>query len=94
VKITRRVVIKVKGLLWGWNEKNVDSVIYSQPQDITVDASAPQSVTDITAQSNGANPANFVRSSILIESWEFSRVNSRISTNTIIRKGTGNSVPQ
>lgn len=94
VKVTRRVVYKVKGLLWGWNEKTQDTVIYSQPQDITVDASAPQSVSDITSQSNGANPANFVRSSLYIESWEFSRVNSRISTNAVIRKGQGNSIPQ
>lgn len=91
-RVVRRVVIKVKGLLWGWNEKNVDSVIHSSPIDILVGASNPQSLTDLTGAANAPKPANFVRSSVFIESWEFSRVNSRISTGAVIRKGQGNSV--
>lgn len=91
-RVVRRVVYKVKGVLWGWNEKYSDSVIVGAPIDVVVDANNPQSVTDLTAAANGPKPANFVRSSVLIESWEFSRVNSRISNNAVIRKGQGNSV--
>jgi hypothetical protein len=89
VRIVRRVVIKVKGLLWGWNEKNVDSVIYSQPLDVPVVQSNPQAVVDLTGQASAAKPANAVRSSLFIESWDFSRVNSRISTGGAVRKGHG-----
>ncbi|MDP3541295.1 MAG: hypothetical protein Q8T11_02365 [Elusimicrobiota bacterium] len=91
-RIVRRVVIKVKGVLWGWNEKNVDSVIHSSPVDVLVDAAKPQSITDLTGAANAPKPANAVRSSVFIESWEFSRVNSRISTGAVIRKGKGNGI--
>jgi hypothetical protein len=91
-KVVRRVVIKVKGVLWGWNEKNVDSVVSSSPIDVVVGANNPQSVTDLTGPASAAKPANAVRSSVFIESWEFSRVNSRISTGAVIRKGQGNAV--
>jgi hypothetical protein len=90
-RVVRRDVIKVKGLLWGWNEKNVDSVIYSSPVDILT-GNSPQNVTDLTGAASAPKPANFVRSSIFIESWEFSRVNSRISTGAVIRKGQGNAI--
>lgn len=90
-RVVRRDVIKVKGLLWGWNEKNVDSVIHSSPIDILTGGS-PQSVTDLTSAASAPRPANFVRSSLFIDSWEFSRVNSRISTGAVIRKGRGNSI--
>lgn len=92
VKVVRRVVIKVKGLLWGWNEKNVDSTIWSSPVDVLTDAGTPQNVTDLTGAANGPKPANFVRSSVYIESWEFSRVNSKISTAAVVRKGQGNAI--
>jgi hypothetical protein len=92
VRVVRRVVIKVKGLLWGWNEKNVDSVIYAQPLDVVVGASNPQSVVDLTGQASAAKPANAVRSSLFIESWDFSRVNSRLSTGVAIRKGHGGEI--
>jgi hypothetical protein len=91
-RVVRRVVIKVKGLLWGWNEKNVDTVIHSAPVDILVGAANPQSLTDLTGAASAPKPANAVRSSVFIDSWEFSRVNSRISTGAVIRKGQGNSV--
>lgn len=91
-RIVRRVVIKVKGLLWGWNEKNVDTVIHSAPVDVLVDAANPQSITDLTAAASAPAPANAVRSSVFIESWEFVRVNSRISTGAVIRKGKGNGI--
>jgi hypothetical protein len=92
VKVVRRVVIKVKGLLWGWNEKNVDSVIQSSPIDVLVGANNPQNVTDLTAAASAPKPANAVRSSVYIEYWEFSRLNSRISTNAVMRRGQGNSI--
>ncbi|MEQ1920346.1 MAG: hypothetical protein ABL955_14240, partial [Elusimicrobiota bacterium] len=91
-KVVRRDVIKVKGLLWGWNEKNIDSVISSSPVDVLVDASRPQNITDLTGAASAPKPANFVRSTIFIESWEFSRVNSRISTGGVVRKGQGNAI--
>jgi len=91
-KVVRRVVIKEKGRLWGWNEKNVDSVIHSAPLDILVDANNPQNLTDLTGPANAPKPANAVRSSVFIDSWEFSRVNSRISTGSLIRQGRGNSI--
>ena len=91
-RVVRRVVIKVKGLLWGWNEKNVDTVIASSPLDIVVGASNPQSVTDLTGPASAPKPANAVRSSVFIESWEFTRVNSRISNASVIRRGKGNDV--
>ncbi len=90
-RVVRRDVIKVKGLLWGWNEKNVDSVIHSSPVDILT-GSNPQNITDLTGAASAPKPANFVRSSIFIESWDFTRVNSRISTGAVIRKGQGNSI--
>ena len=92
-RIVRRVVTKTKGRLWGWNEKNVDSVIYSQPLDILVGANNPQSVTDLTGQVSAPKPANAVSSSVFIDSWDFSRVNSRISTGAVIQRGQGNNVP-
>lgn len=91
-RIIRRVVIKEKGRLWGWNEKNVDSVIHSSPVDILVDAHNPQNITDLTGPASAPKPANAVRSSVFIDSWEFSRVNSRISTGGAIRQGRGNSI--
>ncbi len=91
-RIIRRVVIKEKGRLWGWNEKNVDSVIHSAPVDILVDANNPQNLTDLSGAANAPKPANAVRSSVFIDSWEFSRVNSRISTGSVIRQGRGNSI--
>ncbi|MBI2384481.1 MAG: hypothetical protein HYV14_00550 [Elusimicrobia bacterium] len=90
-RVVRRDVIKVKGLLWGWNEKNVDSVIHSSPIDVLT-GNSPQNITDLTSAASAPKPANFVRSSIFIASWEFSRVNSRISTGAVIRKGQGNSI--
>ncbi len=91
-RIIRRVVIKEKGRLWGWNEKNIDSVIHSSPVDILVDANNPQTITDLTGPASAPKPANAVRSSVFIDSWEFSRVNSRISTGSVIRQGRGNSI--
>lgn len=91
VRVVRRDVIKVKGLLWGWNEKNVDSVIHSSPIDILTGGN-PQNVTDLSGAASAPKPANFVRSTIFIESWDFTRVNSRISTGAVIRKGQGNSI--
>ncbi len=91
-KVVRRVVIKVKGVLWGWNEKNVDSVISSSPVDVLTAASNSQNITDLTSAASAPKPANAVRSSVFIEYWEFARVNSRISTGAVIRKGQGNSV--
>lgn len=91
-RVVRRVVVKEKGRLWGWNERNIDSVIHSSPVDILVDANTPQNITDLTGAANAPKPANAVRSSVFIDSWEFSRVNSRISTGGAIRKGPGNSI--
>ncbi len=92
VKVVRRVVIKVKGRFWGWNEKNVDTVVHSGPVDVLASALSPQNVTDLTAPASAPAPANAVRSSVFIESWEFARVNSRISTGAVIRKGKGNGI--
>ncbi|MDD5304920.1 MAG: hypothetical protein PHS14_17625 [Elusimicrobia bacterium] len=91
-RVVRRVVIKVKGMLWGWNEKNVDSLILSSPVDVVVGPSNPQGVTDLTGAASAPKPANAVRSIVFIESWEFVRVNSRISTGAVIRKGQGNAI--
>ena len=92
VRVVRRVVVKEKGMLWGWNERNIDTVIHSSPVDILTNANNPQNITDLSAGANAPKPANAVRSSVFIDTWEFSRVNSRISTGGAIRKGQGNSI--
>lgn len=91
-KVVRRVVYKEKGLLWGWNEKRQDSVIHNAPIDVLVDASNPQTITDLSGAANGAKPANFVRQSVYIDSWEFVRVNSRVSSAAVMRQGRGSEV--
>ncbi|UPT75528.1 MAG: hypothetical protein M0D55_07585 [Elusimicrobiota bacterium] len=91
-KIVRRVIWKEKGRLWGWNERRTDTIVHNAPIDVLADAGTPQNVTDLTAASNGPKPANFVSQSVFIESWSFSRVNSRISTGATMNRGRGNDV--
>ncbi|MEK7232848.1 MAG: hypothetical protein AAB268_03460 [Elusimicrobiota bacterium] len=96
VSVTRRIVYKVKGRLWGTNEKTQDTVIQSfSPVDILTAVSNPQTVTDLTSAANAVSaPANLgiVSKSVFIDKWEFSRVNSRVSTDVVIKKKKGNSI--
>ncbi|MFA6317675.1 MAG: hypothetical protein WC943_09685 [Elusimicrobiota bacterium] len=91
--IVHRVVVRIARWWWFDGEENHDTVLHSQPVDIMVKDADPQLVVDLTAAAN-ATPklANTKRSSVFIQSWEFSRTNSKLSSGDLMRQGEGNSV--
>ncbi|MDD5656568.1 MAG: hypothetical protein PHF00_04865 [Elusimicrobia bacterium] len=90
-RVTRRFEMKSWG---GWWNKKMDVVIYNQPLDVVV-GDNPQAVVDLTSQVTGAaQPSGtLVSKSVILEEFSFSRVNSKISTDEVIRRRPGQELP-
>lgn len=101
LKIVKRMKVetKKKGFLWDTKKMHdLTHVVFDGPVDIAVDGSKSlQKVLDLTSQakSGPSMPANYFRtvsSVVSIDSWDFQRVDSKISANYRVNKGRGNEV--